>query len=82
MVAVAVPVAPDDDHPDSPALVLTFGDQVDPRPIRHSTPDLPGTGRKLSAAAVANYIVKYATKPLTPPASQPGRSGCEPRSTS
>jgi hypothetical protein len=26
---------------------------------------LPGTGRKLSAAAVANYIAKYATKTST-----------------
>jgi hypothetical protein len=65
--AVTVIVAPDDDHPDCPAVVLTFGDQVDPRPIRHNTSDLPGTGRKLGAQAVANYIAKYATKTLDVP---------------
>jgi hypothetical protein len=65
--AVAVILAPDDHHPDYPSLVLRFGDQVDPRPIRHNTQNLPGTGRKLSAAAVANYIAKYATKTLDAP---------------
>jgi hypothetical protein len=64
--AVAIILGPDDDRPGCPTLMLTFGDQVDPRPIRHGT-GLPGTGRKLSAAAVANYIAKYATKSLDVP---------------
>jgi hypothetical protein len=49
-----------------PAVVLRFGDQTDTRPIRHGD-DLPGTGRKLSAQAVGNYIAKYATKTLEAP---------------
>ena len=48
-------------------IMLRFGDQVDPRPIRQHGGDLPGTGRKLSAQAVANYIAKYATKSLEAP---------------
>ncbi len=48
-------------------MVLRFGDQVDPRPIRPGGGDLPGTGRKLSTQAVANYIAKYATKTLEAP---------------
>src|SRR5579875_1150107 len=65
--AVSVPVGPDVDHPDCPLLVLRFGDQIDPRPIRHGDDDLPGTGHKLSVQAVANYIAKYATKALDAP---------------
>jgi hypothetical protein len=67
---------PDDDHPDCPTLVLRLGNQVDPRPVRPVADGLPGTGRKLSVDAVANYIAKYATKSLTAPGlpSQPLRS--------
>lgn len=57
----------DGDHPDHPALRLRFGGQVDPRPIRPASDGLPGTGRKLSAEAVSNYIAKYATKALEVP---------------
>jgi excisionase family DNA binding protein len=48
---------------DDPLLrrILRFGTQTDVRPIRQ-TSGLPGTGRVLSARAVANYIAKYATK--------------------
>jgi hypothetical protein len=46
--------------------VLRFGEQIDPRPIRHGD-GLPGTGRKLSVEAVGNYIAKYATKALDAP---------------
>ena len=46
--------------------MLRFGDQVDPRPIRHRD-GLPGTGHKLSVDAVGNYIAKYATKALDAP---------------
>ena len=53
--------------PGSPAVVLRFGPQTDARPIRHDGGDLPGTGRKLSAQAVGNYIAKYATKTLEAP---------------
>jgi len=60
--AAAVAVVPDD----GPAVVLRFGDQIDPRPIRHSD-SLPGTGHKLSVEAVGNYIAKYATKALDAP---------------
>jgi hypothetical protein len=50
---------------DDPSLrrVLRFGTQTDVRPIRHAG-SLPGTGKALSAQAVANYIAKYATKTL------------------
>jgi hypothetical protein len=41
--------------------------QVDARPVRPAADGLPGTGRKLSVDAVANYIAKYATKSLTAP---------------
>ena len=57
------------DHPGlkaGPALVLRFGGQIHTRPICHGG-DLPGTGRKLSALVVGNYIAKYATKTLTAP---------------
>ena len=57
-----------------PAVVLRFGDQTDTRPIRHDGGDLPGTGRKLSAQAVGNYIAKYATKTLGAPACPTGPS--------
>jgi hypothetical protein len=60
--AAAVTVIPDD----GPPCVLRFGDQIDPRPIRHGD-GLPGTGRKLSAEAVGNYIAKYAAKALDAP---------------
>jgi hypothetical protein len=62
--AVRLVQAPDGDHPDCQALVLRFGTQVDPRPVRLGADGLPGTGRKLSVDAVANYIAKYATKSL------------------
>jgi hypothetical protein len=65
--AVRLIQAPDEDHPDCPALVLRFGTQVGPRPVRPAADGLPGTGRKLSVDAVANYIAKYATKSLTAP---------------
>ena len=64
--AVAFTVGPGPEHPDCPDLTLRFGAQVDTRPIGHGD-DLPGTGRKLSAQAVGNYIAKYATKTLTAP---------------
>jgi hypothetical protein len=57
--AAAVTVIPGD----GPPVVLRFGDQIDPRPIRHRD-GLPGTGHKLSVDAVGNYIAKYATKAL------------------
>jgi hypothetical protein len=48
---------------DDPSLrrILQFGTQTDVRPIRRAD-SLPGTGKALSAQAVANYIAKYATK--------------------
>ena len=69
--AAAVTVESAPEHPDHPGLTLRFGGQVDTRPIRHGD-DLPGTGRKLSARAVGNYIAKYATKSLDAPG-LPGR---------
>jgi hypothetical protein len=45
---------------------LRFGTQVDTRTVRVGA-DLPGTGRELSAHAVANYIAKYATKTISAP---------------
>jgi hypothetical protein len=65
--AVRLVQGPDEDHPDCPSLVLRFGTQVDPRPVRPAADGLPGTGRKLSVDAVANYIAKYATKSLIAP---------------
>jgi hypothetical protein len=46
--------------------ILRFGTQTDVRAIRQ-TSALPGTGKVLSAQAVANYIAKYATKTLNVP---------------
>jgi hypothetical protein len=60
--AVAVPAG----LPGGPPLMLRFGGQVDVKPIRPGD-ELPGTGRKLSHQAVANYIAKYATKTLEAP---------------
>lgn len=65
LAAAAVAVVPGDLPVGSP-FVLRFGNQVDPRPIRHSD-GLPGTGGKLSVAAVGNYLAKYATKALDAP---------------
>jgi hypothetical protein len=45
---------------------LRFGTQTDIRAIQ-PTSSLPGTGRALSAHAVANYIAKYATKTISGP---------------
>ena len=45
------------------------------RPAHPPRHDLPGTGQPLTAQAVANYIAKYATKTLTPPACPTSRSG-------
>jgi hypothetical protein len=45
---------------------LRFGTQIDIRSIGHVN-GLPGTGKALSARAVANYIAKYATKTLSAP---------------
>jgi hypothetical protein len=62
--AVALPVTADPaEHPHCPPLLLRFGPQVDRKPISPGD-DLPGTGRKLNARAVGNYIAKYATKAL------------------
>ena len=74
--AVRLVQGPDEHRPDCPVLVLRFGTQVDPRPVRPTADGLPGTGRKLSVDAVANYIAKYATKSLTDPGlpSRPIRS--------
>ena len=51
---------------DDPLLrrILRFGTQTDVQAIRH-TGTLPGTGKALTAHAVANYIAKYATKTTT-----------------
>src|SRR5215468_8261532 len=53
---------------DDPLLrrILRFGTQTDVQAIRH-TGTLPGTGKALSAQAVANYIAKYATKTVSAP---------------
>jgi hypothetical protein len=53
------------EHQDQ-AVRLGFGTQTDTRIIRYGT-GLPGTGKALNGAAVANYIAKYATKTLTAP---------------
>ena len=52
--------------PGRPAFTLRFGAQTDARPVYHGS-GLPGTGRALSAQAVANYLAKYATKALDAP---------------
>ena len=46
-------------------VVLSFGAQTDRRPLRRDT--IVTTGQPLDAAAVANYIAKYATKTLHAP---------------
>jgi hypothetical protein len=66
ITAAAAAVAIAVDGPDGSVLALTFGDQVDPRPIRQAD-GLPGTGAKLSVSAVGNYLAKYATKALDAP---------------
>jgi hypothetical protein len=66
ITAAAAAVAVDADCLDGSTLTLRFGDQVDPRPIRHAD-GLPGTGAKLSVSAVGNYLAKYATKALDAP---------------
>jgi hypothetical protein len=54
------------DDPDGSAVLLRFGDQLDPRPIWRAD-GLPGTGARLDVAAVGNYLAKYATKALDAP---------------
>jgi hypothetical protein len=66
ITTAAAAVAVGADCPDGALLMLRFGDQVDPRPIRHHD-GLPGTGAKLSVSAVGNYLAKYATKALDAP---------------
>jgi len=65
---------------DGPPLrrILRFGTQTDVRAIQQ-TSSLPGTGKALSARAVANYIAKYATKTISAPGlpDRPVRSGAE-----
>ncbi len=46
-------------------VTLGFGPQTDARPIHRDT--IVATGQPLDAAAVANYIAKYATKTLAAP---------------
>ena len=58
--AVTLPVG----HGDQ-AVMLGFGAQTDRRPLRRDT--IVSTGKPLDAAAVANYIAKYATKTLHAP---------------
>jgi len=60
----AAAVAVDAEVPGGSLVTLRFGDQVDPRPIRHGH---AGTGRKLGVSAVGNYLAKYATKALDAP---------------
>ena len=62
--AVALPVSR---TPDGPPVQLTFGTSqgTDVRIV--ATSDLAVSGRALSAASVANYIAKYATKTLDAP---------------
>jgi hypothetical protein len=59
-VAVALPIGCGDQ-----AVMLGFGAQTDRRPLRRDT--IVATGTPLDAAAVANYIAKYATKTLNAP---------------
>jgi hypothetical protein len=66
ITSAAAAVTVDADAPDGSVLTLQFGDQVDPRPVRHHD-GLPGTGSKLSVQAVGNYLAKYATKALDAP---------------
>ena len=58
--------------------MLGFGTQTDRRPLCRDT--IVATGKPLDADAVANYIAKYATKTLTPPACPTPVSGTHPRS--
>ncbi len=58
--------------------MLGFGAQTDRRPVHRDT--IVATGQPLDAAAVANYIAKYATKTLTLPACPTPGSGTHPRS--
>ena len=58
--AVVLPV----EH-DGQVVTLTFGPQIDTRPVRRDA--IVGTGKPLDIEAVANYIAKYATKTLTAP---------------
>jgi len=60
---VGVVIGPTQETPGCPAVTLRFGPQTDLRPVRHAD-RLPGTGQRLSAEAVGNYIAKYATKTL------------------
>jgi hypothetical protein len=50
---------------DGQVVTLGFGTQTDRRPVRRDT--IVATGQALDAAAIANYIAKYATKTLTAP---------------
>ena len=63
--AIALPVYP---APDGPPVLLRFGSPLgtDVRIVRTGTA-IPGTGQALTAASVANYIAKYATKTLDAP---------------
>jgi hypothetical protein len=64
ITTAAAAVAVDAEAPSGTQIMLRFGDQVDPRPIRHGH---AGTGGRLSASAVGNYLAKYATKALDAP---------------
>ena len=66
ITTAAATVRVDADSAGHPQVTFRFGDQIDPRPIRHSD-GLPGTGAKLSVSAVGNYLAKYATKALDAP---------------
>ena len=62
--AVRLDLGPDAEHPVIPAVTLGFGEQADPRPIRH---DSTGQALTVTVQAVANYIAKYVTKGLEVP---------------
>jgi hypothetical protein len=64
ITTAAATVTVDADTPSGTLITLRFGDQIDPRPIRHGH---AGTGSKLSVSAVGNYLAKYATKSLDAP---------------
>ena len=60
--------------------VLRFGDQIDPRPIRHGDA-LPGTGASCPSRRSATTSPSTPPRPSTPPASPTGRCRSRPTST-
>jgi hypothetical protein len=80
IISAAAAVTVDAYGPDGSAVLLRFGDQVDPRPIRQAD-GLPGTGTSCRSRRSATTWPSTPPRPWTPPASRTGRCAPAPTST-